>query len=52
VVDAVHFVPQSRLRVFVIAVQKDIPIPDELQDDGKNWLHNKAAVKLGMELLD
>jgi DNA (cytosine-5)-methyltransferase 1 len=50
VVDAVHFVPQSRPRVFVIAVQKDIPIPGELQDNGKNWLHNKAAAKLGCEL--
>jgi DNA (cytosine-5)-methyltransferase 1 len=38
--------------VFVIAVQKGIPIPDELLDDGKNWLHNKAAAKLGCELPD
>lgn len=52
VLDASLFVPQSRPRVFIIAVQKDIQIPDELQDDGKNWLHNKAAVKLGCALPD
>jgi DNA (cytosine-5)-methyltransferase 1 len=52
VVDAVHFVPQSRPRVFIIAVRKGVSIPDELLDDGRNWLHNKAAAKLGMELPD
>jgi DNA (cytosine-5)-methyltransferase 1 len=52
VVDAVYFVPQSRPRVFVIAVKKGVAIPDELFDDGKNWLHNKAAAKLGLELPD
>ena len=46
-IDAAHFVPQSRPRVFVIAVRKDIPIPDELRDTGANWLHNKAASNLG-----
>jgi DNA (cytosine-5)-methyltransferase 1 len=51
-VDAVHFVPQSRPRVFVIAVKRDIPIPQELQDSGPNWLHNKALVNLGQILPD
>lgn len=49
-IDAAHFVPQSRPRVFVIAVRKDIAIPDELQDSGPNWLHNKAARDLGYVL--
>ena len=49
-IDAVHFVPQSRPRVFVIAVRKDIEIPPELMDTGPNWLHNKAAVALGNDL--
>ena len=49
-VDAVHFVPQSRPRVFVIAVEKDIEIPPELIDTGPNWLHNKAAAALGYDL--
>ncbi|MDR1062128.1 MAG: DNA cytosine methyltransferase [Clostridiales bacterium] len=46
-IDAVHFVPQSRPRVFVIAVRRDIDIPIELADTGPNWLHNKAATNLG-----
>ena len=49
-VDAAHFVPQSRPRVFIIAVQKDIHIPSQLQDTGPNWLHNKAAADLGSVL--
>ena len=49
-VDAVHFVPQSRPRVFVIAVRKDIDIPSDLVDTGPNWLHNKAATVLGADL--
>ena len=46
-IDAIHFVPQSRPRVFIIAVRKDILIPSNLQDTGPNWLHNKAAAELG-----
>jgi DNA (cytosine-5)-methyltransferase 1 len=49
-VDAVHFVPQSRLRVFVIAVSKNIDIPVELVDRQPNWLHNKIAADLGKTL--
>jgi DNA (cytosine-5)-methyltransferase 1 len=46
-IDAVHFVPQSRPRVFIIAVRRDVAIPQELTDTGPNWLHAKAAVNLG-----
>lgn len=46
------FVPQSRPRVFVIAVNKDVTIPEDLIGDGPNWLHNKAAAKLGDDLDD
>jgi DNA (cytosine-5)-methyltransferase 1 len=49
-VDAVHFVPQSRPRVFVIAVKKGIEVPSELADTGPTWLHNKAAAALGKDL--
>ncbi|GHS96454.1 DNA (cytosine-5-)-methyltransferase [Synergistales bacterium] len=49
-IDAVHFVPQSRPRVFIIAVSRDIVIPQELTDIGPNWLHNKAATNLGKVL--
>jgi DNA (cytosine-5)-methyltransferase 1 len=52
VLDASLFVPQSRPRVFIIAVRKEIEIPEELQDNGKNWLHSKSAVKLGLSLPD
>lgn len=50
IVDAVHFLPQSRPRVFVIAVQKDISIPKELTSTKGSWLHNKQIMKLGSEL--
>jgi DNA (cytosine-5)-methyltransferase 1 len=50
VLNASHFVPQSRPRVFIIAVQKDCDIPPELIGDGPCWLHNKAAENLGYAL--
>ncbi len=46
------FVPQSRPRVFVIAVKKDVPIPKHLVSSNPNWLHNNAAKKLGNQLED
>lgn len=48
--DASMLVPQSRPRVFAIAVKQDCPIPAELIDSGPNWLHNKAAAELGKTL--
>jgi DNA (cytosine-5)-methyltransferase 1 len=49
-VDAAGFVPQSRPRVFVIAVAQDVAVPQELVGTQPNWLHNKAAAKLGKDL--
>ena len=49
-IDAVHFVPQSRLRVFILAVKNDVTIPEYLTDTGPNWLHNKSAANLGKSL--
>jgi DNA (cytosine-5)-methyltransferase 1 len=46
-INAVHFVPQSRPRVFVIALMKNIGVPLELEDTAPNWLHNRAAANLG-----
>jgi len=43
--DAVKWVPQSRPRVFVIAVKEDHPIPSMLTDTQPNWLHSNAIVK-------
>lgn len=48
--NACHFVPQSRPRVFIICVQNDSLIPENLIGEGPCWLHNSAAVKLGHEL--
>ena len=50
VLNAVHFAPQSRPRVFIIAVQHGEHIPPELVGDGPCWLHNKAATNLGNSL--
>ncbi len=50
VLDAVHWVPHSRPRVFVIAVQDDISIPDELIADGPNWLHPSFVVKVAKDM--
>lgn len=52
VLNASLFLPQSRPRVFVIAVQKGCDIPRELMGDGPCWLHNKAAVDVGRSLPD
>lgn len=41
------FVPQSRPRVFIIAVKKECKIPSELIGDAPCWLHNKVATELG-----
>ena len=48
--NASHFVPQSRPRVFVIAVQRGYSIPNKLVGNGPCWLHNKAASNLGKAL--
>jgi len=40
--DAVHWVPQSRPRVFVIAVSKRIEIPNLLRQTGPGWCHSDA----------
>lgn len=50
VLNASHFVPQSRPRVFIIAVVTNEPIPEELVGKGPCWLHNKAAIELGNSL--
>jgi DNA (cytosine-5)-methyltransferase 1 len=48
--DAVHWVPQSRPRVFVVAVDADIFIPSKLLTDSPTWAHpapiRKAAAGL------
>lgn len=45
VLDAAHWVPQSRQRVFVIAIESRLDIPPELVGDAPNWAHTKSLVK-------
>ena len=47
VLNASYFVPQSRPRVFIIAVKHGCQIPGELVGDSPCWLHTKAAIELG-----
>lgn len=51
VLDAVNFIPQSRPRVFVIAVEQEVEISDELIDNKPNWLHTPAILKVAKDLL-
>jgi DNA (cytosine-5)-methyltransferase 1 len=48
--DASYFVPQSRPRIFVIAVQHGCHLPEELIGSGPCWLHNKTAAELGKSI--
>lgn len=43
--DAVRFVPQSRPRIFVVAVRNDIAIPQELVSRTPTWLHPESVRK-------
>lgn len=49
--NADRFVPQSRPRIFVIAVSENYKIPARLQDEGPNWLHN-GAIQIAAKGLD
>jgi DNA (cytosine-5)-methyltransferase 1 len=42
--DAARWVPQSRPRIFVVAVSKDVPVPARLLDTRPNWAHSAAVV--------
>ncbi len=44
VMDACHFLPQSRPRLFIIAVRKDIPIPGDLLTVNPNPLWHPESV--------
>lgn len=52
VLDAAIFLPQSRPRVFVIAVTAGARVPEELVSKGPCWLHSSAASSLGASLPD
>lgn len=48
--NASYFVPQSRPRVFLIAVKDEIKIPNHLISNGPCWLHDKSLITLGKEM--
>lgn len=50
--DAVHWVPQSRPRVFVVAVKKDAYIPTSILANGPTWAHSKAVIAAAKGLED
>ncbi|HRI50764.1 MAG TPA: DNA cytosine methyltransferase [Pseudomonadota bacterium] len=52
VLDAARFVPQSRPRVFVIAVAASLPLPPEVTTSRPGWLQPGAVVRAASELPD
>jgi len=50
VINAAHFVPQSRARLFVVAIRSDLDIPSEIVAKGPNpiW-HPSALLKAGQK---
>ena len=52
VVDAVHFLPQSRPRLFVIAADSDLPIPREVQQPGPSRIWSTRGLLRAADGLD
>ncbi len=50
--DAINWIPQSRPRIFVIAVSREIEIPPALLGAERNWLHSDAIVRAAEGLQD
>jgi DNA (cytosine-5)-methyltransferase 1 len=50
--DAVRWLPQSRPRVFVVAVDSRLPIPEALVSDKPTWAHPAAIQKVSAGLED
>jgi DNA (cytosine-5)-methyltransferase 1 len=42
--DAARWVPQSRPRIFVVAVSKDVHVPTRLVDTRPSWPHSPAVI--------
>ncbi len=42
--DAARWVPQSRPRIFVVAVSNEVRVPERLLDTRPNWAHSQAVV--------
>ena len=51
-IDAIHFVPHSRPRIFVVAVKRKLAIPAELERSTPAWCHPEAVRKVAVGLQD
>jgi DNA (cytosine-5)-methyltransferase 1 len=51
VLDAIHFVPQSRPRLFVVGVRNDVEIPSELQDTAPSDLWHPRSLRKAQQNL-
>lgn len=51
VIDAVHFIPQSRPRLFIVAVEDGTIIPDELQSNIPLDIHHPRRIMQAYQLL-
>ena len=51
-IDAVHFVPQSRPRIFVVAVKRHLAVPAGLERDTPTWCHPAAVRNAAVGLTD
>ena len=52
VIDAAHFVPQSRPRVFFVAIDVDVPVPEHLFSDGHSAAWHPVALTRAQGLLE
>ena len=52
VIDAVNWVPQSRPRVFVVAISKQFEIPATLRSAGSGWCHPDAIQNVAEKCQD
>lgn len=50
--DASRWLPQSRPRIFVVAIEASLEIPAALQSSGPNWLHGGGIQKVAENLTD
>jgi len=50
--DAIHWVPQSRPRIFIIAIKNSIAVSHELLRTTPNWAHSNAIITAAKDLND
>lgn len=48
-IDAAHFVPQSRPRVFIVGVRHDLAVPESLVSEGANAVWHPKALQKAVE---